>query len=83
MKFIIPLKLFLFSKEKKYLQISSEVFSGSFPREFYIRSHHTDKVVKFVLDEEKAKLHEFWDGEMAEYIPSVPMKNVKCVVVVR
>jgi hypothetical protein len=82
MKDVISLKVCSYLKKEKSLKISSEFFAGSFPREFYVRSHHTNKVVKFIYDEEKAKRQEFWDGEYAEYIPEVPMKNIERAVVI-
>lgn len=43
-------------------------YLGGFPSTMEIKSDHTGKVVRFVVDEEAAIRNEFWDGEMCEYI---------------
>lgn len=41
-----------------------------FPSTITVTSHRTGKKVKFVYDTEAAEYNEFWDGELAEYIPN-------------
>jgi hypothetical protein len=65
---VIDLALFDYSKKKHTLQISSEPFG--IPRDFFVKSHKTGRVVHFVSDEEDMLAHEFYDGEAASYKPA-------------
>ena len=77
----INLSVFQFNKSNKSLYAASEVFAGQFPRTIDIKSGHTGRVVRFTQNTLKAEQNEFWDGEMMEYIPTVPLNNVERLIV--
>ena len=69
-----------FNREKGHLSCSTEPFGGCFPKEVSIKSHVTGNVVRFVQDVIRAQAHEFWDGEMCEYVPIDPTNNCNRLV---
>lgn len=76
----VSLKNCFFNRERKSLVVSSDLTRG-FPAEVNVRSHFTDRVVRFVPDHEAAERYEFWDGEEMWYRPTEEIKNVDCLVV--
>lgn len=57
---------------------------NSFPTEISVTSDHTGHTITFIPDHQSALDHEFWDGEMMEYVPektTIP-HNVKRLVVI-
>ena len=66
----IPLQQFEYRKEFKRLSIPSEGYG--MPAEFFVKSHHTGRVVRFVpvppwhdaFDQDQ------WDGEQQIYMPA-------------
>lgn len=77
----VDLKLCEYRKETKALLLASEYFG--MPREFFVRSHHTGKVVTFraigpgdpMWDEDG------WDGEQCIYRPMTKVPNVEYMVI--
>lgn len=65
---IIPFVQFEYSKAKRTLQISSEPYGA--PREFFVESPRTGRIVRFVSDEQDMLANEFYDGEAASYMPA-------------
>ena len=65
----VSLKYCEYDKTRKVLKLASEFFG--MPREFFVKSHHTGKDVRFVVVGEHDKLFDpdQWDGEMMVYIP--------------
>lgn len=55
---------FSYMKASKTLVKSA---SGVFPEKIVVTSHHTGKVIKFMMDTAAAIKNEFWDGEQMEY----------------
>jgi hypothetical protein len=55
------------------------------PPEFFIRSNHTGRTVRFIVDQADMIRNEFYDGEVVTYVPvraEEPI-NVTRVVIVR
>lgn len=80
--YIVPvasLKLFEFSKILKTLSISSDAFG--MPRAIDIKSHHTGKTVRFVVDVEDMIAHEHYDGEVCTYYPITPQRGVNRLII--
>jgi hypothetical protein len=65
---IIPLSDFTYSKVKKTLQTYRGVLGT--PREFFVQSHKTGRVVRFVEDYEDMMQAEGYDGEARSYKPA-------------
>lgn len=67
----ISLKYCDYYKDTKTLRVSSEFFAGTFPKNFFVESHHTGRVVRFTAigPEDKLFNHDQWDGEMMIYRP--------------
>lgn len=63
-----------YDKSRRVLKLASD-FVG-FPPQFFVKSHHTGKEVRFVVvgPEDKLFNEDGWDGEMCVYRPvgSVP-----------
>jgi len=79
---MIDLNRFAFNKTSGLLSASlSDLGMRRLPTEVEIRSHLTGHVVKFVYDTEAAERHEFWDGEMAEYVPTTACKVKKLAII--
>ena len=79
----IYLALCEYDKRRKVLKLSSEYFSGGFPRTFFVRSHHTGKEVRFVVvgPEDKLFNQDQWDGEMQIYRPLGNVPNVDHMII--
>jgi hypothetical protein len=69
-----------YQKAQKLLVVSSDI-TGGFPDAIRVVSHHTGKVVLFEVDVQAGIDHEFWDGEMCEYVPVEATPNVTRLVV--
>ena len=69
-----------FIREKKLLIAPSDLFGG-FPNKVLIISTATGKSVVFETDVESAIANEFWDGEMCEYKPTIPVDTVTKLVI--
>lgn len=65
---VIPLEKFEYSKAKKTLQLSTEMYGA--PGEFFVESHKTGRVVHFVPDLDNMLENEFYDGEAYAYKPA-------------
>ena len=65
---VIPLNHFTYSKEKKTLQIYRGVYGQ--PREFFVESSKTGRVVRFVEDSDDMMQAEGYDGEACSYKPA-------------
>lgn len=65
----ISLKMCEFDKERKVLKLASEYIG--MPQTFFVESHHTGKVVRFVTVKQHDVLYDEdgWDGEMQIYRP--------------
>jgi hypothetical protein len=72
-----------YNKNLKILKVSSEIFSGSFPSQFFVRSHHTNKEVMFVPVGPQDRLfdQDGWDGEQQIYRPIGNVPNVDYMVI--
>jgi len=77
----VDLKLCEFDKSRKVLKLASE-FMGM-PREFFVRSHHTGKEVRFVAVGPEDLLYDQdqWDGEQQVYRPVGNVPNVDHMVI--
>lgn len=77
----VDLKLCEFDKRYKVLRLDSEYFG--MPREFYVKSHHTGKEVRFVAvgPEDKLWDEDGWDGEQCIYRPTTTVPNVDYMVI--
>ena len=66
----VSLRMFEYSKTRKELLISSKVFG--MPAEFFVQSHHTGRVVRFVTIPpwHEAYDQDQWDGEQQIYMPA-------------
>lgn len=73
---------FVFNQRTKVMsaRLPELNIGNSFPRQLEVRSEHTGRVVKFTYDNDAAERNEWWDGEMAEYVP-VGDANVKKLVI--
>lgn len=79
---IFDLSSFSYNKATKYLTMYNE---ATVPTEFFIQSNHTGRIVRFMLDQEDMIRNEFYDGEIATFVParSEESINVTRVVIVR
>jgi hypothetical protein len=59
-----------YDKSRKVLKLVSEYIG--MPRQFFVKSHHTGKEVRFVAvgPEDKLFNEDGWDGEMCVYRPA-------------
>lgn len=66
---LIDLSLCEYDKTRKVLKLASEYFG--MPHSFFVRSHHTGRVVRFEPVREGDKLFDpdQWDGEQQVYKP--------------
>lgn len=66
----VPLKYCEFNKARRVLKLASEFFG--MPREFYVESHHTGRLVRFVPVQPGDRLfdEDHWDGEQQIYRPA-------------
>ena len=78
---VVDLKLCEFDKTRKVLKLASEYFG--MPREFFVRSHHSGKEVRFVAvgPEDKLFDEDGWDGEQQIYRPVGNVSNVDHMVI--
>ena len=72
-----------YDRRRKVLKLASEIFSGRFPRQFNVRSHHTGREVVFTVVGENDPLfdQDGWDGEMCVYRPGASVPGVDHLVV--
>lgn len=79
----ISLNLCQYDKNRKVLKVASEYFSGGFPRQFLVRSHHTGVEVRFVTvgPEDRLFDQDGWDGEMQVYRPVGNVPHVDHMVI--
>lgn len=70
-----------YRKASKTLVVSSALVGPGFPKKIEVKSHHTGAVIEFEVDLEAGIANEFWDGELCEYVPVVPVPNVVKLVV--
>ena len=77
----IALKLCEYDKNRKVLKLASEYFG--MPREFFVKSHHTGKEVRFrvVGPEDVLFDQDQWDGEQQVYRPVGNVPNVDHMVI--
>lgn len=77
----VDLKLCEYRKDNKYLALASEYFG--MPLTFYVKSHHTGKVVRFVPVNPADPLYDedHWDGEQQIYRPVENVPNVEYMVI--
>jgi cupin superfamily acireductone dioxygenase involved in methionine salvage len=77
----VDLKYCEYDKTRKVLKLASEYFG--MPREFFVRSHHTGKEVRFVVVGIDDKLFDVdqWDGEQQIYRPVGNVPNVDHMVI--
>jgi hypothetical protein len=77
----VDLKFCEFDKNRKVLKLASEYFG--MPCEFYVKSHHTGKEVRFVAvgPEDKLFDQDQWDGEQQVYRPMGNVPNVDHMVI--
>lgn len=79
---VIPLSMFEYVPKLRQLRIASEPFG--MPSELFIKSHHTDRVVRFVPLNEKHPMfsQDCWDGEQMMYEPAPGEYKTKVETVV-
>jgi hypothetical protein len=77
----VDLKLCEFDKKRKVLKLASEYFG--MPRQFFVKSHHTGKEVRFVEIGPHDVLYDEdgWDGEQKIYRPQGNVPNVDYLVI--
>jgi hypothetical protein len=70
-----------YDKARRVLTLSSEVIG--MPGEFWVRSHHTGKIVKFTAVQPGDSLfdQDGWDGQQCIYRPVVAVPNVDHMVI--
>lgn len=78
---VVGLKYCEYEKNRKVLKLASEFFG--MPNEFFVKSHHTGKEVRFKTVDENDVLFDpdGWDGEMAVYRPVGNVPNVDHLVI--
>lgn len=77
----VSLKMCEYDKERKVLKLASEFFG--MPLTFFVESHHTGKVVRFVPVTPADKLfdEDGWDGEQQIYRPLGVVPGVDHMVI--
>ena len=77
----VSLKLCEYVRERRVLKLASEFFG--MPREFFVESHHTGKVVRFTPVGEHDVLFDpdQWDGEQQIYRPVGVVPGVDYMVI--
>ena len=70
-----------YDKARRVLTLPSEAIG--MPSEFWVRSHHTGKIVKFVAVQPGDRLfdQDGWDGEQQIYRATVAVTNVDHMVI--
>jgi hypothetical protein len=78
---MVSTKQSVYHKTRRILSISSEVIG--MPPEFWVRSHHTGKIIKFTAVQPGDPLfdQDGWDGEQCVYRPTVAVPNVDHMVI--
>ena len=73
----VPLKFCEFDKTRRVLKLASEFFG--MPREFFVESHHTGRLVRFVPVQPGDPLwdEDGWDGEQCIYRPAAEECHVR------
>lgn len=79
---IFELSSFSYNKKTKHLTMYNE---ATVHPEFFIRSNHTGRTVRFIVDQADMIRNEFYDGEIATFIPYEHEEriNVTRVVIIR
>lgn len=77
----VDMSLCEYDKARKLLKLASEHIG--MPRTFFVKSHHTGKVVRFaaVGPEDVLFCPDQWDGEMQVYRPIGNVPNVDRMVI--
>jgi len=77
----VSLKLCEYDKTRRVLKLASEFFG--MPREFFVKSHHTGKEVRFTVVSEHDVLfdQDQWDGEQQIYRPVGTVPGVDHMVI--
>jgi hypothetical protein len=77
----VDLKLCEFDRNRRVLKLASEYMG--MPREFFVRSHHTGKEVRFVAVGPEDALYDQdqWDGEQQVYRPMGHVPRVDHMVI--
>ena len=77
----VDLKFCEYNRDRKVLKLASEFFG--MPKEFYVKSHHTGKEVRFVAvgPEDKLFDQDQWDGEQQIYRPVGDVPNVDHMII--
>lgn len=77
----IDLKLCEYDKDRKVLKLASEYFG--MPTTFFVESHHTGKVVRFIPVDKYDVLfdQDQWDGEQQIYRPLGDVPGVDHMVI--
>lgn len=77
----VDLKFCEYNRDRKVLKLASEFFG--MPREFYVKSHHTGKTVRFTVVGPEDKLFDpdQWDGEQQVYRPVGNVPGVDHMVI--
>lgn len=77
----VELRLCEYDKNRKVLKLASEFFG--MPDEFFVRSHHTGKTVRFTVvgPEDKLFDQDQWDGEQQVYRPVGTVPGVDHMVI--
>lgn len=74
----IDLALFDYNKQKKTLQLSSELYGR--PLQFRVKSR-TGRIVTFVVDTEDMMANEHYDGEACSYKPTEDCNIIRAFIV--
>lgn len=77
----VSLKYCEYDKTRKVLKLASEYFG--MPKEFFVKSHHTGKEVRFVVvgSEDRLFDQDQWDGEQQVYRPMGNVPGVDHLVI--
>jgi hypothetical protein len=77
----VDLKFCDYDKNRRALIMSSDIIG--MPQQFFVRSHHTGKIVRFVAIGPHDVLfdQDGWDGEQMIYRPTSEQKNVDHLVI--
>ena len=78
---VVDLQKCEYDKQRKVLRLASEYFG--MPRQFFVKSHHTGKEVRFVAigPEDKLFDQDGWDGEQQIYRPTTNIDAVDHMVI--
>lgn len=74
--------LFLeYQKQRKTLIGKASYWGRGFPTTVVVTSHHTNRVVKYFVDEEVMLNNEFFDGEECHYLANDPTVSAQKLVI--